>query len=105
MLVEDAIVLRDRALLRSLFDERAVLAITVGGRSVRGRAAIAAAASALVATRAAGVAAAGRVLQAGDTALVLSDGAIEVARRTADGAWRVTIALLEDSIHDTVENP
>ena len=35
-----------------------------------------------------------RVLQAGDTALVLAERGISVARRR-DGAWRYVIALLQ----------
>ena len=37
------------------------------------------------------------MVQARDTALVLADRAINVARRGSDGIWRYTIALL--SLH------
>jgi hypothetical protein len=42
-----------------------------------------------------------RVLQAGDTALVLTAEGISVARRHDDRAWRYAIALL--SLHNASE--
>lgn len=45
-----------------------------------------------------------RVLQARETALVVADGSINVARRGEDGAWRYTIALLSPNPTITLEN-
>ena len=36
-----------------------------------------------------------RILQVGDTALVVAGHAINVARRTDDGSWRYAISLLD----------
>jgi hypothetical protein len=38
-----------------------------------------------------------RVFQARDTALLLGDGVINVARRGTDGSWRYAISVLHDS--------
>jgi hypothetical protein len=35
-------------------------------------------------------------LQAGDTALLLGAGAVNVARRGCDGAWRFAICVLDE---------
>ena len=40
------------------------------------------------------IAAPRRVLQAREITLIVGDGAINVARRGSDGAWRYAIALL-----------
>lgn len=93
-LLEDAFVVRDGAVLGRLFDDGAVFADAGGGPVVRGGEAIGRAVGELWAAGGTYVAGPRRVLQARDTALVLGDGAIHVARRGADGVWRAAIALL-----------
>lgn len=93
-LLEDAFVVRDGAVLARLFDDGAVFADAGGGPVARGGEAICHAVEELWAAGGTYVAGPRRVLQARNTALVLGDGAIHVARRGADGAWRAAIALL-----------
>lgn len=93
-LFEDAFVLRDRAQLCALFDAPAVMA-RGDGDEARGPEAIGRAASDLWAGGRAYVGGARRVLQADDTALVVSIAGIHVARRDRDGAWRLAISLLD----------
>ena len=96
-LLEDAIVLGDRAGLAALFENRAVL---IGaGAEARGAEAIAEALAGrgyVASTR--------RVVRAGDTALVVADGGIHVLRRCGAGTWRTAIALLA-SRHTRWEGP
>jgi ketosteroid isomerase-like protein len=93
-LLEDAFVVRDRVALAELFEPGAVLVDTAHPREARGRAAIARAAAAGWARRRTYVAHPERVVQKGDTALVVAEGGLSVARRGADGAWRYAISLL-----------
>jgi len=93
-LIEDAFVLRDRAGLDALFDDRAVV-VEVGGSEAWGAEAIARSLSHLWAHGRTYVAHTRRVVQTPDTALVIADSAIHVLRRDGDGAWRATITLLE----------
>ena len=93
-LLEDAFVLRDRAVFGALLDEGAVLAES-GGPEARGGDAIGRALAELWARDRTYVACPGRVLQAGDTALLVSEAGIHVLRRRGDGAWRAAISLLE----------
>ncbi len=93
MLLEDAFVLRDHEALAQLFETRAVLVVGDGLDEARGREEIAG-----VAVQAWGLgrtylADPWRVLQAGDTALVLAGDAINVVRR-GNGMWRYAIAFL-----------
>ena len=92
-LLEDAFVIRDREALIELFENGAVL---VGDdvQEARGEEEIAQFASALWDSDHTYVADTRRVLQARDTALVVADGGINVARRGSDGGWRYAIALL-----------
>ena len=46
-----------------------------------------------------------RVVQAGETALVLAEGTISVLRREGDSAWRYEIALLHLDPDPTKEKP
>jgi hypothetical protein len=84
-LIEDACLQRDRAALDDLFDEGAVLANGGGVHTLTewwdGRFTY--------------VARTRQVLQVRDTALVVADAGIHVLRRGADGAWRVSISLLD----------
>lgn len=93
-LLEDAFVLRDGTVLGRLFDDGALFADSRGGPVARGGEEIGRAVGELWATGGTYLAGPRRVLQARDTALVLGGGAIHVARRGADGAWRAAIALL-----------
>ena len=92
-LLEDAFVLRDRDALTELFDDAAVLAVGTGRREARGGAAIRRLANELCLGSRTYVAQPRRVVQARDTALVVAERAISVARRGGDG-WRYTISLL-----------
>jgi hypothetical protein len=92
-LFEDAFVIRDRAALAGLFEERAVL-VAGDGRVARGSGAIARLATALWERDRTYVADPRQVVQARDLALILGEGAINVARRGGDGGWRYAIALL-----------
>ena len=93
MLFEDAFVVGDRAGFRTLFDDGAVLAIG-GVPEARGAEAIGRAAAELWAAGRTYVGGATRVLQAHETALVVSPAGIHVTRRATDGNWRVAISLL-----------
>lgn len=94
MLLEDAFVVRDRAQLCTLFDPGAVLAQGEPGHEARGAEAIGRAAAELWTRERTYVAGTQRVLQARNTALLVSPAGIHVARRGDDGAWRVAICLL-----------
>ena len=92
-LLEDAFVIRDRDALTELFENGAVLG--AGDlREARGEEEIARFATALWDHERTYVAAPRRVLQARDTALVVSEQGINVVRRGRDGEWRYAIALL-----------
>jgi ketosteroid isomerase-like protein len=93
-LFEDAFVTRDAEALCGMFAEGAVLAIGEGPGAARGTEEIGRLATALWTGDRTYVAEPRRVVQAGDTAIVLADRAINVVRRESDGAWRYAIALL-----------
>jgi hypothetical protein len=98
-LLEDALLMRDREAVLGLFEDGAVL--DAGGLpEARGAAQIATLASAL--WERTFVADPRRVLQARDTALVVGERGINVARRGADGAWRYAISLLSPD-HETTK--
>lgn len=73
-LLEDAIVLADAHAVSGLFEPDAVVDGELWGRTY--------------------VAHPHRVVQARDTALVVSQGGVSVVRRGSDGAWRYLISLL-----------
>jgi hypothetical protein len=91
-LFEDAFVVRDRAEVRALFDDHAVVATE--RTEARGGEAIGLAVAELWARDHTYVAGTRRVLQARGTALVVADAGIHVVRRRGDGTWRSTISLL-----------
>ena len=93
-LLEDALVVRDRSRLRSLFCDGAVLAS--GAFESRGGEAIGRAAVELCEEGRTYVAGDGRVLRSRGLALVSSRNAAHVACRGPDGAWRIAICLLHD---------
>lgn len=94
-LFEDAFVLRDHEALAQLFHPEAVL-IPGGGLPVaRGREQIALTLRSLWAQERLYLADPRRVLQEGNTALVLSDRATSVLRRANGRTWRYVICCLE----------
>jgi ketosteroid isomerase-like protein len=97
-LLEDAFVLRDRRAVAALFESDALLVDAAAGQA-RGSAEIASWATETWKRDVTYAAAEPRVLQAGDTALVLTPDGIGVARRQNHRAWRYAIALL--SVHHT----
>jgi ketosteroid isomerase-like protein len=92
-LLEDAFVVRDREAVAALFESEA-LVVDAAACEARGADAIASWARATWTRGITYVAARPRVLQAGDTALVLTLDGIGVARRHDDRAWRYAIALV-----------
>lgn len=93
-LLEDAFLTRDAEALSGMFAEGAVLAVGEGRDAARGSEEIERLTTALCEGDRIYVAEPRRVVQARETALVLADRAINVARRGSDGTWRYTIALL-----------
>ena len=92
-LLEDAFVVRDARAVAALFETDALVADGVAGEA-RGARAIASFAAATWSQGLTYVGAAPRVLQARETALVVSPRVTGVARRDDGGAWRYAIALL-----------
>jgi hypothetical protein len=94
-LLEDAFVLHDPQALAQLFQPGATLVVSGGLPEARGRRQIARIAAQLWDSERLYLAEPRRVLQACDTALVVSGRAINVVRRTNDGSWRYAISLLD----------
>src|SRR6185295_7009917 len=92
-LFEDAFVTRDGTALTGLFADGAVL-VAEGAAEARGLEAIASVARSMWERDQTYLAGARRVLQARDTALLVADGTLNVARRGQDGSWRFAISLL-----------
>jgi ketosteroid isomerase-like protein len=95
-LLEDALLMHDAAALAQLFEDASVL-VPGHGQQIRGPAQIAGAAGLLWQQQCGYLADPRRVFQARDTALLLGDGVINVARRGPDGSWRYAISVLYDS--------
>ena len=93
-MLEDAFLMRDDEAVAELFDEAAVLDASQGQRQARGGAEIRRLATVLCRGSRTYVAHPQRVVQARETALVVAEHAINVARRGGDGTWRYTISLL-----------
>jgi ketosteroid isomerase-like protein len=91
-LLEDAFVVRDRRAVAALFESEALLVDAAAGEA-RGAREIARWATQTWRRGVTYLAAEPRVLQAGDTALVLTPEGISVARHD-DRGWRYAIALL-----------
>src|SRR5215216_4537846 len=91
-LLEDAFVVRDRRAVAALFESEALLVDAAAGEA-RGASEIASWATQTWRRGVPYLAAQPRVLQAGDTALVLTPEGISVARHD-DRGWRYAIALL-----------
>ena len=94
-LLEDAFVLHDPQALAQLFHPGAMLVVGGDLPEARGRRQIAQVATHLWDSQRLYLAGPRRVLQARDTALVVSGRAINVVRRTDNGSWRYTISLLD----------
>ncbi len=92
-LLEDAFVVRDRRAVAALFESDA-LVVDGTARDARGSCEIATWAMVTWTRGRTYIASEPRVLQARDTALVLTPEGIAVARRRDDRAWRYAIALL-----------
>jgi hypothetical protein len=95
-MLEDALLMRDAAALAQLFEDASILVAGQGQRQIRGPREIVQAAWLLCQYRRGYVADPRRVFQARDTALLLGDGVINVARRGPDGSWRYAISVLHD---------
>lgn len=93
-LFEDAFLLRDQQALTELFEAGAVLVVDDGSHEARGGVEISRRAAEMWRRDETHLARSGRILQAGDTALVLAGDAINVVRRGNDGSWRYTISVL-----------
>lgn len=98
-LFEDAFVVRDGDAVAGLFEEGGLLVMSGAPGEARGGRAIARVAAELCTRDLTYLADPRRVLQARDTALVLTDRGVNVVRRGGDGAWRYAIALL--ALHHT----
>lgn len=95
-LLEDAFVTGERDAITALFMDGAVLSAGATPEA-RGDAEIDRLAMCMLDEARTYVAEPRRVLQAGDTALVVAERGINVVRRGGDGIWRYAIALL--SLH------
>jgi hypothetical protein len=94
-LLEDAVVLRSAGAVADLFEAGGLLAVGADACPARGARAIVRAAAALWAGSGTYVAEPRRVLQARDTALVVAARGLHVARRAADGRWRLAVAVVD----------
>jgi hypothetical protein len=93
VLLEDAFVVRDRRAVAALFESYALVA-DGAAQEARGVREIASWAAETWSSGLTYVAGAPRVLQARDTALVITPHGIGVAHRHGNRAWRYAIALL-----------
>ena len=89
---EDAFVVRDPDAVTRLFEDGGLLATESETRSGEG---IGPFAAALWEREVSFLADPRRVLQAHDTALVVSERSVSVLRRAGDGRWRYAISLLD----------
>jgi hypothetical protein len=94
-LLEDAFVLRDPRALGRLFQPGAMLVAGGGLPDARGHQQITRLATRLWRLDRSYLADPRRILQVGDTALVLGGHATNVVCRTGDGSWRYSIAFLQ----------
>ena len=95
MLFEDAFVVRDREAVAALFEDGAVLVMGDSPAHARGGEEIARIATEMWARDRTYLADPRQVLQARDTALVVTEHGINVVRRGGDGTWRYAISLLD----------
>lgn len=100
-LFEDAFVFRDGDAIAGLFEEGGLLVMSGAPGEARGGSAIARVAAELCKGELTYLADPRRVLQARDTALVVTGRGMNVVRRGGDGTWRYAISLL--ALHRTTE--
>jgi hypothetical protein len=93
-LLEDAFVLRNGEAIAELFEDGAVLVADDGTREAHGQEEIARLAGQMWQRNGTYLAEPRRVVQAGNTALIMTKHGANVVRRGTDGAWRYAIALL-----------
>ena len=93
-LLEDALLMHDAEALAQLFEDASVLAADGRPKQVRGSGEVVAAAWLLLQQQHGYLASPRRVFQARDTALLVGNGVINVARRGPDGSWRYAISVL-----------
>ena len=93
-LLEDAFVLRSGEMMAELFEDGAVLVADDGTREARGQEEIALLARQIWQRNRTYLAEPRRIVQAGNTALIMTQHGANVVRRGTDGAWRYAIALL-----------
>jgi hypothetical protein len=102
-LLEDAFVVRNGDALAELFEDGAVLVADDGTREARGGE-IARLASEMWERNRTYLADPRRVLQARNTALIITKRGVNVVRRGSDGAWRYAIAVLSHDDTTTEED-
>ena len=92
-LLEDTFVLRDGEAIAELFEDGAVL-VADSTRDARGGPEIEHLVTEMWQRNRTYLAEPRRIVQAGNTALIMTGGGANVVRRGADGTWRYAIALL-----------
>jgi hypothetical protein len=95
-LLEDALLLRDAEAVAGLFDGGSVLVTGQPAQQIRGPDQIPLVAALLWQHQHGYLAHPRDVIQARDTALLLGEGVINVARRGDDGSWRYAISVFRD---------
>ncbi|NGN66384.1 hypothetical protein G5C51_21095 [Streptomyces sp. A7024] len=95
-LLEDAVLLGDAMAVARLFEPGGLLVDDGAARQLRGRAEIQQAAV----WRRGYLGEPRRVLQAGDIALLLGPGVVNVVHRDADGTWRYAICVVAEANSD-----
>jgi hypothetical protein len=93
-LLEDTFVLRNNEAIAELFEYGAVLVADDGTREAHGQEEIAQLAAQMWQRNRTYLAEPRRIVQAGNTALIMTERGANVVRRGTDGAWRYAIALL-----------
>jgi uncharacterized Fe-S cluster-containing radical SAM superfamily enzyme len=93
-LLEDTFVLRNSEAMAALFEDGAVLVTDDGTREAHGQEEIAQLAAQMWQRNRTYLAEPRRIVQAGNTALIMTERGANVVRRGTDGAWRYAIALL-----------
>jgi hypothetical protein len=95
-LLEDALLMRDAEALAQLFQDASVLVAGHRPQQIHGPGDIVQSAWLLRQHQRGYLASPRRVFQARDTALLLGDGVINVARRGPDRSWKYVICVLHD---------
>ena len=93
-LLEDAFVLRNGEAMAELFEDGAVLVTDDGTLEAHGPEEIAQLARQMWQRNRSYLADPRRIVQAGNTALIMTERGANIVRRGTDGAWRYAIALL-----------